>query len=127
MKPGITSHGQKKSKRGQNGAALAKANKREAQQFAENLSPILLDEMLNAGSKEARSNKALARALNANGVATARSGRWHTETVRRLRKRLEPEFMQEFREARKERAYKKIAEERPPELVASYQRAWRDE
>ena len=120
MELGMTSHGQKNSKRGQNGATLAKANKLAAHRFAENLRPILLNEMLNAGTgRKARSHKALAEALNAKGVPTARGGRWHTETVRRLLKRLGPEFMQEVREARKERAHKKIAEERPPELVAS--------
>ena len=128
MELGMNSHGHKNSKRAQNGAVLAEINRHEAQQFAENLRPILLNEMLNAGSsKKARANKALARALNAKGVATARGGRWHTETVRRLRKRLGPEFMQEFREARKEQAHKIIAEEATPELVASHQRNWKDQ
>ena len=126
IKIGMNSHGHKNSKRGQNGATLAKANKLAAHRFAEKLRPILLNEMLNAGSKEARANRALAQTLNATGVATARGGRWHTETVRRLRKRLGPEFMQEFREARKERLEKRIAEV-PPERADFYRRAWRDQ
>ena len=126
MELGMTSHGQKNSKRGQNGAVLAEINRREAQQFAEKLRPILLNEMLYAGSIEARTNKALARALNAKAVPTARGGRWHIETVRRLRKRLGAEFTQEVRKARKERLEKRIAEV-PPELADFYRRAWKDQ
>lgn len=101
MKLGMTSHGQKKSKRGKNGVVLAKANKLAAHQFAKSLRPTVFELMVNAGtSRKARSQKALAEALNAKNVATARGGRWHTETVRRLLKRLGPEFKQQVDRAR---------------------------
>ncbi|AMG76312.1 recombinase family protein [Sphingopyxis granuli] len=61
----------------QRGAA---ANRDQAQRFASNVLPIV-DSIRAAGI---RSLAATAEALNARGIATARGGRWHAATVRRL-------------------------------------------
>lgn len=61
----------------QRGAAV---NRTQAQQFASNVLPIV--ESIRAAG--IGSLVAIAEALNARGVATARGGRWHAATVRRL-------------------------------------------
>jgi len=58
----------------------AAANRSLAQQFASNVLPIV--ESIQAAG--VGSLAAIAGALNARGVATARGGRWHSATVRRL-------------------------------------------
>lgn len=61
----------------QRGAA---ANRDQARRFASNVLPIV--ESIRAAG--IRSLAATAKALNARGIATARGGRWHAATVRRL-------------------------------------------
>lgn len=58
----------------------AAANRMQAQQFASNVLPIV-DSVRAAGIS---SLAAIADALNARGIATARGGRWHAATVGRL-------------------------------------------
>jgi hypothetical protein len=61
----------------QRGAA---ANRSQARHFASNVQPII-------GSVRAagvRTLAGIANALNARGISTARGGRWHPATVRRL-------------------------------------------
>jgi DNA invertase Pin-like site-specific DNA recombinase len=59
------------------------ANRKLAQQFAMNVLPVI--ESIRAAG--ITSLAGLAQALNARGVATARGGRWHAATVRRLTSR----------------------------------------
>lgn len=59
----------------------AAANRSHAQQFACNVLPIV-ESIREAGIS---SLAGIAVALNARGVATARGGRWHAATVRRLK------------------------------------------
>lgn len=61
----------------QRGAA---SNRRQAQQFASNVLPIV-ESVRAAGLSSLAS---IADALNARGIATARGGRWHAATVKRL-------------------------------------------
>lgn len=58
----------------------AAANRDQARRFASNVLPIV--ESIRAAG--IRSLSATADALNARGIATARGGRWHAATVRRL-------------------------------------------
>ncbi|MGE0773952.1 MAG: recombinase family protein [Sphingomonadaceae bacterium] len=58
----------------------AAANRSQADQFASNVLPIV-QSIRAAGIS---SLAAIAEALNSRGVSTARGGRWHAATVRRL-------------------------------------------
>lgn len=58
-------------------AAAAKVNREKAAQFAANVLPIIR-EIENSGATTLR---AIAKALNARGVQTARGGRWGPQTV----------------------------------------------
>lgn len=58
----------------------AAVNRDHARQFAGNVLPIVENMRANG----VRSLAAIADALNARGIATARGGHWHAETVRRL-------------------------------------------
>ncbi|MHA6722106.1 recombinase family protein [Sphingomonas sp. RS2018] len=70
----------------------AAANRDQAYQFASNVLPII--ESVRAAGVQ--SLAAIADALNARGVATARGGRWHAATVRRL---IENAVRQRYRES----------------------------
>ncbi len=89
----------KTSNRGRYGKMLAEINKREAKERDEKMRPILMDAMLRANGKKYRMYQALADTLNDQGVVSARGDKWSRETVRRLMKRLGPEFMRDFRAA----------------------------
>lgn len=75
------------------------ANKAEADKFAEKMRPILLEVALKAGNS--RKSVVIARMLNERGIPTARGGDWHPETVKRLLRRLQPEFDQELSHLKK--------------------------
>lgn len=100
MKFRIYRQAPKPSNRGRYGKQLAEVNKRKAQEFAEKVRPILLDIMSNARIKDARNPRWLAEKLNAMGIPSAHGGKWSRETVRRLLKRLAPEFLREFNQLR---------------------------
>ena len=91
---------------GRYGLVLAKANREMADTLAEELRPIILDLMLNevedANGKKIRGHgpAGVAKKLNALGIPTARAGTWHSGTVYRLMKRLEPELSEAFHVAR---------------------------
>ncbi len=97
------------SKRGRHGAVLARLNKQEAQQLAESLRPEVIKAMLKTGKPKGGGPKAIAAYLNAQEVPTARGGKWHPETVRRLLKQLEPGLETEFRDAWREQGLRRIA------------------
>ncbi len=78
------------------------ANKAAADQFAEKMRPILLELSLKAGAKSG--SVVLARMLNEREVPTVRGGQWHPETVKRLLRRLQPEFDEELCRLRKEQS-----------------------
>jgi len=69
---------------GASGKALAEKNKAGASEFAEKLRGTV--ERLQ--SQGATTIEKLAAAMNAEGIATARGGRWHATTVHRLLARL---------------------------------------
>ena len=66
------------------GKGLAQKNKTQADEFAEGLRPVV--ERLQEGG--AGTVAELVSAMNAEGVETARGGRWHPATVPRLLARL---------------------------------------
>jgi hypothetical protein len=55
----------------------------KAEQFALSIAPIIAG-ILASGI---RSDAGIAEALNARGIATARGGRWHAQTVKNVRVR----------------------------------------
>lgn len=61
----------------------AASNRRQAQQFASNVVPVV--ESIRAAG--VNSLASIATALNARGIATARGGKWHAATVQRLLRR----------------------------------------
>jgi len=69
---------------GKNGAKLAQDNRKEAQERARNLAPVL-EEIREAGITTVRG---IADELNARNIATPRGGRWHVASVQRVLKRL---------------------------------------
>ncbi len=69
---------------GTNGGKLAQHNRRAADEFAEELRPLILQLML----ARRRGPVMLARELNRMGVPASRGGRWHPATVDRLLRRL---------------------------------------
>lgn len=83
-------------------------NKVEADKFAEKMRPILLELSLLAGAKHGP--VVLTRMLNERGIPTVRGGRWHPETVKRLQRRLQPEFDQELNLLKKEKSAAYFAE-----------------
>ncbi|PCI44544.1 MAG: hypothetical protein COB49_10985 [Alphaproteobacteria bacterium] len=95
-------------KRGPYEIVLAQSNKRAAQEYAESLRPIIIETMLPARSGKGMGPKALAAALNAKGIPTARDAQWHPETVRRVLMRLGPSLKQEFKEAWLEDSLRKM-------------------
>jgi DNA invertase Pin-like site-specific DNA recombinase len=64
----------------------AAANAAQADRHAVNIAPIVRQVQAAGG----RTLRAVADALNARGVRTARGGRWHASTVRNLLARQEP-------------------------------------
>ncbi|MCF3628217.1 recombinase family protein [Thalassospiraceae bacterium LMO-SO8] len=78
------------------------ANKAGADAFAEKMRPILLKLSLEAGV--VCGSVVLARMLNEQGIPTARSGKWHPETVKRLLRRVQPNFDEELCELRKQKS-----------------------
>ena len=83
---------------GRHGAVLAARNRREAQEFAESMRPVLLD-LMRFGRPGPRR---LARELNDRGIPARNGGRWHPATVQRLIVRLGPSFEQQWSRARDE-------------------------
>jgi DNA invertase Pin-like site-specific DNA recombinase len=71
---------------GANGAVLAAKNKRSAHDFAETVRGSV-EEAFRAG---ATTNAEIAERLNQRGVPSRECGRWHTTSVARLMKRLQP-------------------------------------
>ena len=69
---------------GANGKKLAKENRAAAEEFAEQLRPVV-KRLRNGG---ARTVIELRDALNAEAVPTARGGKWHVATVHKLLSRL---------------------------------------
>jgi Recombinase len=69
-------------------AAACEANKTLADRHADNVRPIIR-EIQSAG---AETLQAVADALNARGVPTARGGRWYAVTVRNVIRRKDPRF-----------------------------------
>jgi len=82
------------------------ANKIAANKFAKQMRPILMELSLLAGAKNGP--VVLARMLNERGIPTVRGGEWHPETVKRLMRRLQPEFDEDLKRARAEN-YKRFA------------------
>lgn len=77
------------------------ANKAAAEKFAKKMRPILLNLSLEAGAISG--SVVLARMLNEQGVPTVRGGRWYPETVKRLLRRVQPEFDEELHQLREEK------------------------
>ena len=80
---------------GTNGGKLAQHNRRAADEFAEELRPLILQLML----ARRRGPVMLARELNRMGVPASRGGRWHPATVDRLLRRL-PGLREELAKAK---------------------------
>jgi len=70
---------------GKHGKILARQNRAEADRFAHQIKPVILD--LRASG--ITSIRALAKALNKREVATAAGGQWHPTTVHRLIRRID--------------------------------------
>ncbi len=96
---------------GTNGGKLAQHNRRAADEFAEELRPLILKLML----ARRRGPVMLARELNLRGVPTIRGGKWHPATVDRLLRRL-PGLKEEIAEAR---------EAQRQEFLATQQELWK--
>ncbi len=77
------------------GSKLAQHNRSAADEFAEELRPLILKLML----ARRRGPVKLARELNRIGVHTSRGGKWHPATVDRLLRRL-PGLKEELAKAR---------------------------
>ncbi len=80
---------------GRNGARLAETNRNEADGFAMELRPLILELMLSGHRRPTR----LARELNRRGVTTRNGSKWYPVTVQRLVRRLQPSLGEEFAEA----------------------------
>lgn len=76
------------------------ANKVGADAFAEKMRPILLKLSLEAGV--VCGSVVLARMLNERDIPTARGGKWHPETVKRLLRRIQPNFDEKLCELREQ-------------------------
>ena len=82
---------------GRNGARLAEQNRAEADRFAMELRPLILEVMLSGHRRPTR----LARELNRRGVTTRKGNKWYPVTAQRLVGRLQPSLGEEFAEADK--------------------------
>lgn len=80
---------------GKNGSRLAERNRKEADRFAMELRPLVLELMLSGHRRPTR----LARELNRRGVTTRNGSKWYPVTVQRLVRRLHPSLGEEYAEA----------------------------